>query len=55
MGERMRAFLAESISQREWDIVQDAKRDAERQTGTDLSNREFLLALCNDTRWRKKA
>lgn len=49
-----RNFLAEGIPQREWDIIQDAKREAERQCGDSLTNREFLVALCNDTRWRKK-
>jgi hypothetical protein len=48
-----RSFLAEGLSQREWNVVQDAKREAERQTGQDLSNKEFLVAVCNDTRWRK--
>ncbi|MGP8075026.1 MAG: hypothetical protein ACLP74_08465 [Thermoplasmata archaeon] len=45
-----RNFLAEGLSQREWNIVQDAKRNAERQTGTDLSNKEFLVAVCNRCR-----
>jgi hypothetical protein len=49
-----RNFLAEGMSQREWNIVQDAKREAERLCGDSLSNKEFLVAMCNDTRWRKK-
>jgi hypothetical protein len=49
-----RTFLAKGLSPWEWNSVQDAMRDAERQTGTDLSNKEFLVAVCNDIRWRKK-
>ena len=50
---RERAFLAKGLTGAEWSIVEKAKLEAERQSGSRLSNREFLVAVCNDTRWRK--
>jgi len=51
--ESVRTFKAEGLTRREWNIVEDARREAERQQGTSLSNKELLISLCNDTRWRK--
>ena len=50
-----RDFKAVELSQREWDIVEDARREAERVAGQSFTNREFLLLMANDTsaKWRK--
>lgn len=51
-----RTWTALELSQREWDIVEDARRDAEKHAGQSFTNKEFLLLMANDTsaKWRKK-
>ena len=44
-----RNFLAQGLTQREWNIVADAKREAEKRAGKDLLNKEFLVEICNRT------
>jgi hypothetical protein len=45
MAEPPRDFKALNLSVREWNLVEDARRKAERKTGTSLTNKELLLAL----------
>ena len=55
MGGLSRTFKAEGLSQKEYDIVEDARRAAEKGSGQSLTNRELLLLLANDpeAKWRK--
>ena len=50
-----RTWKATGLSQKEWDVVEDARREAERRVGDSFTNKEFLLLMANDTsaKWRK--
>ena len=53
MGER--TFKVPNLTPREWNLVEDARRAAERKLETSVTNKELLMLLVNDTapKWRK--
>jgi len=50
-----RVFKAPGLTRSDWNRIEDARREAEKALDTELTNKEFLMLLVNDTspKWRK--
>ena len=50
-----RMFKAPGLTRSDWNRIEDARRAAEKALDTELTNKEFLMLLVNDTspKWRK--